>query len=267
MNRRNPYMGGGGVYSRNKMFAGTTVFNRKTFRQGTTGFGFDSNTSPSSRYRRGALPLRARNFDPIPLSAMPGDSVVPKKSFFKSDFFTKDRTFREASAGFLKGAAIPLELAIGAAFVVAGGITGAAEWGAPTGLGEDYVGGAVYGATKAAGSALGMSVGAFVGGTIGTLIPVPVIGTAFGSIAGSIVGTIVGDSIGGKVFGGPAKEFGMAARAVVRTSRAVDRIQFGGSFVDSRAAFTMRQAAVQEMSSSMLNARQYLGNEASFLHG
>lgn len=37
-------------------------------------------------------------------------------------------------------------------------------------------------------------------------------------------------------------------------------------FANSPTAYTMRQLAVQEMSGSLLNARQYLGQEANFLH-
>lgn len=38
------------------------------------------------------------------------------------------------------------------------------------------------------------------------------------------------------------------------------------ALANSQVAYTMRQLAVQEMSGSLLNARQYLGQEANFLH-
>jgi hypothetical protein len=159
----------------------------------------------------------------------------------------------------------------GAAIITAGAIEGSAQWGAPTGLEEDYVGGAVYGATRGVGTAIGGAVGGIggfaIGAGIGSIIPGA--GTIIGGLIGAgigIAGAIGGEAIGGALAKGPARQLGLGARAIVKTARAVDRIQFGGNFVDSRAAHTMRQRAVQEMSGSMLNARQFLGNEAIFLH-
>jgi hypothetical protein len=180
------------------------------------------------------------------------------------DFATKKHAnpMKFAAKAGLRG--LPLELAFAGAFAVAGAITGAAAWGAPTGLSEDYVGGAIYGGVKAGGSAAGMVAGSLVGGVVGSVIPG--IGTVIGTTVGAIAGSFAGDFAGAKLFDEPARQLGLGARAVVQTARAIDRVQFGGSFVDSRAAFTMRQAAVQDMSQSMMNARQYLGNEAIFLH-
>lgn len=42
--------------------------------------------------------------------------------------------------------------------------------------------------------------------------------------------------------------------------------KFGGEYRDSDATVTMRQRAVQEMGSSALNARRYLGSEAVLMH-
>jgi hypothetical protein len=42
--------------------------------------------------------------------------------------------------------------------------------------------------------------------------------------------------------------------------------QIGGGYVDTKAAYTMRQAAVQALQQSRINGNMVLGNEASFLH-
>jgi hypothetical protein len=156
---------------------------------------------------------------------------------------------------------VGLELGFGIALTAAGTIRGASEWGTPTGRDEDYVGGGIHGGVRGFGSGLGGAVGGIVGGFVGSLVPLP-----FSGILGAVAGTFVGEGVGGNLFNSPAKSLGMGARALVKTSRAVDRVQFGGGFVDSASAYTMRQNAVQEMSGSMLNARQFLGNEAIFLH-
>lgn len=180
--------------------------------------------------------------------------------------------FGKGAARGLKGALGPVavisEIAFAGAIVLAGTIQGSAQWGAPTGLEEDYVGGAVYGATKGLGTATGGAVGGISGFVLGSAIGsiIPGAGTIIGGIVGGIVGAIGGETIGNLAFQGPARQLGLGARAIVKTARAVDRIQFGGNFVDSRSAHTMRQRAVSDMSGSMLNARQFLGNEAIFLH-
>ncbi len=150
------------------------------------------------------------------------------------------------------------------ALTIAGGIMGAAQWGAPTGREEDYVGGAVFGATREFGANAASLVGATFGAAIGSILPG--VGTGIGAVVGGVVGGVGGYMAGTALSTDPARALGMGARAIVRTARATDRIQFGGSFMDTREAFTMRQMAIQEMSGSMLNARQFLGNEAILLH-
>ena len=63
---------------------------------------------------------------------------------------------------------------------------------------------------------------------------------------------------------------GPAAMSAYRTRRAylqsLMRPQLGRGFADTQPAYTMRQAALQAINRSYLNARFYLGQEASFLH-
>lgn len=219
----------------------------------------------------GPGPQRQQSFD------FAGSTRRPSRLSAAGGRFRKG--FKEALIGGVKGGrrfsgalgpvAIVAEGVFAAAIVTAGAIQGSAQWGAPTGLEEDYVGGAVYGATKGVGTATGGAIGGITGFALGSgigsvIFPGP--GTIIGGIIGGIAGAISGEGVGGTLLQGPARQLGLGARAIVKTARAVDRIQFGGNFVDSRAAHTMRQRAVSDMSGSMMNARQFLGNEAIFLH-
>jgi hypothetical protein len=156
---------------------------------------------------------------------------------------------------------VGMEVVFGAALVGATAMVGAGSWGAQTGLEEDYVGGAVYGASRGVGMAVGGVIGGVVGAVAGAFAPIP-----GASLVGNIAGNLIGEGIGGALFEEPAQNIGMMARSIVKSARAIDTVQFGRGFQDSRDAYTMRQRAVQEMSGSMMNARQYLGNEAAFLH-
>lgn len=107
------------------------------------------------------------------------------------------------------------------------------------------------------------NVVAVIGGSIGTAL-----GFVFGGHP--IIGNIVGSTIGGKA--GEIFDPGLNAQAnlelqISRTANVARRVNFGGDFEDTQQAYTMRQQAVQEMSGSLMNARQYLGNEAAFFHG
>jgi len=185
------------------------------------------------------------------------------------------KSSKKAAGIGLRGVAkgLAFEAAVGLPYIagatIAGGISGASQWGSQTGLQEDYVGGAVAGTAMGLASStadvVGGAAGSLAGAAVGTMI-MPGIGTIAGGIIGGIGGSIGGSKAGHALFGSAAQNLGLAARAVVRTSRAVDTVQFGGNFVDSKGAYTMRQRAVQDMSGSMLNARQFLGNEAIFLH-
>jgi len=89
---------------------------------------------------------------------------------------------------------------------------------------------------------------------------------------GMAIGTALGGGLGGLVGGfvlDPMLQasVGKAMQYAADAGRNMTRLQTGGDYVDSEPAWTMRQAAAQEMSRSLLNARQYLGKEGAFLHG
>jgi hypothetical protein len=96
---------------------------------------------------------------------------------------------------------------------------------------------------------LGMLSGQMLGGAVGgLLLGIP------GEIAGQIIGGTVGEKIGSTI--APLEELGHQAY----------HLNFGGKYEDTEVAWTMRQRAVEEMGSSALNARQYLGKEAALMH-
>jgi hypothetical protein len=96
---------------------------------------------------------------------------------------------------------------------------------------------------------IGMLTGQAMGGAVGGLLfGMP------GEIAGQIIGGTVGEKIGSTLK--PIEDLGHQAY----------HLNFGGAYHDTEIAWTMRQRAVQEMGSSALNARQYLGKEAALMH-
>lgn len=104
------------------------------------------------------------------------------------------------------------------------------------------------------GAALSSGAGALSTG-IGSLIG----GLAFGT-PGAIVGGLVADSAIGE-------SISRGVQAVHDIGRKTARLDMGGDWQDNETAFTMRQAALREMSGSLQNARQWLGREANLMHG
>jgi len=96
---------------------------------------------------------------------------------------------------------------------------------------------------------VGVTTGSAVGAALGGLaLGLP------GEIAGGLIGGTVGEKVGAVIE--PLEELGRQAY----------HLNFGGEYHDTEVAWTMRQRAVQEMGSSALNARQYLGKEALLFH-
>jgi hypothetical protein len=74
---------------------------------------------------------------------------------------------------------------------------------------------------------------------------------------------LIGGAIGDKVIGRPLEQVMQAAHDF---SGGVRKLEMGGDFQDTQEAYTMRQVAVREMGSSLLNARRHLGQEAAMMH-
>ena len=166
------------------------------------------------------------------------------------------RGFRSAGAKIGLG----INLAVGVGGIIGNTAEKSAEWGTTSGHTEDYIGGAVYGFGLGRGRAFGSLAGEAIGTVLGSFLG------PWGAFAGSFAGQMLGADVSDYFFQRGAYERGLSASYATAGAIAKRKVQFGRGFKDTQQAYTMRQAAVQEMSGSLLNARQYLGNEAYFLH-
>lgn len=202
-------------------------------------------------------------FGRIPYTGNPMQYLKANPEIFRSELRTLTKTGKRALGIRHIPKFVGIDLALNLTFAgiesFSEGITKSTEWAAKSGDPADYFGGFYYGTRggfskgigATIGSALGLIGGAFIGPT----------GAMVGGVAGSIVGSMVG-GLGDPYFRGK----GLYISDVARSSMSARRVNFGNRFRDTREAYTMRQMAVQEMSGSLLNARQYLGNEAAFFH-
>lgn len=106
--------------------------------------------------------------------------------------------------------------------------------------------------SAATGGGIGFGVASVIGGAVGGIFGMPP------QITSLVAGFVLGNSIDKAVVEGVqyAVDFGSNMR----------KARYGGGYKDTQMALTMRQAAARKMSGSLLNARQFLGQEASFLH-
>jgi hypothetical protein len=172
---------------------------------------------------------------------------------------TRIRSLRGLRGGGI-GIGIGLNLAFAPAIIGGSALTESARWGTKTGYQEDYIGGFVAGARQGVSSATGGLAGELIGAALGA--PFGPLGVAVGQIAGNFIGAPVA------AFFTRRGSYERGRRASYAAAGAISKhkVQFGRGFRDTEEAYTMRQMAVQEMAGSLLNARQYLGNEAFFLH-
>lgn len=158
------------------------------------------------------------------------------------------------------GIGLGLNAAFGVAGIASSAISKSVEWGTTTGFQEDYAGGAVYGANLG----IGRAVGSLIGEAAGTLLGA--FAGPIGVMAGGTAGAIYGGDVGEFFTRRGAYEKGRLASFATAGAIAKRKVQFGRGFRDTSEAQTMRQLAVQEMAGSLLNSRQYLGNESYFFH-
>jgi len=99
--------------------------------------------------------------------------------------------------------------------------------------------------------------------------------TAFATLGQAIIpipglGAVIGGVVGAAVNIGMDKSIRRNVESAVTEFKDVGeyqkRMHFGGNYEDNEIAYTMRQKAAQEMGSSLLNSRQYLGKEGALLH-
>jgi hypothetical protein len=146
--------------------------------------------------------------------------------------------------GFAVGGSLGLQMGGWAAATTGAAAGGAAEGGIAWAIGK--IPGIKKIGTTAIGRTLGRAAGAFLGGPVGFVIG----GMAMMEMARWGVGMAL------HTLPTFAKEF----RADMTTSG------YGGDYVDSAGAITMRQRSLQAMGRSHTNARSALGQEASLLH-
>ena len=96
------------------------------------------------------------------------------------------------------------------------------------------------------------------------------VGRTAGFAVGDIIGNTIAGPIGGFVLGSLTEKVGGAVGDAVQMfndfNRTIKHINMGGNYEDSRVAYTMRQRAAQEMGTSVMNARAWLGKEAVLMH-
>lgn len=165
---------------------------------------------------------------------------------FRTGYKKFERLFAptNAAVGLSKGLGIGYQMGFkgGAIFVVGGIAYGMAT--APTGRALST--GISYG--------VGFGVAALIGGAIGGLL---------GGVPGAYVGSFAAQFIGMEaVEAGIAKPIQWA----VDFGTNMRRLNFGGDYRDTQQAYTMRASAAREMSRSLMNARQWLGQEGAFMH-
>lgn len=173
-------------------------------------------------------------FDKFKGSSRPPGFFNPEIGFFKP----------RAGTGVLQGAKIGYSVGLkgNLPFALLGGAYAAAT--APRG----------QAISKGAGAGVGWGFTALAAGTLGTLVGGPAAGWVASVIAPMLLGDSVDKAVANMVQ--PVVDFGANQR----------KMRFGGDYRDTQVAYTMRSVAAREMSTSLMNARQWLGQEGAFLH-
>jgi hypothetical protein len=91
-------------------------------------------------------------------------------------------------------------------------------------------------------------------------------GGILGAAAGGALLGLPGEILGGFIGGSLGEKAGKLIAPLEDLSNQSRHTNFGGNYQDSEPVYSMRQRAVAEMSTSLLNARQYLGKEALLFH-
>lgn len=149
----------------------------------------------------------------------------------------------KAGTGALQGAKIGYSVGLKGNLPFA--LLGAGYYAATAPRGQAISKGVAAGTSFGATSVLGGVVGGMLGGPIGAW--------AGAIVAPILFGDVIDKAVGGTIQS--AVDFGTNQR----------RMRFGGDYRDTNTAMTMRQAASREMSRSLMNARQWLGQEGAFM--
>ena len=136
-------------------------------------------------------------------------------------------------------------------------------WGFKGGAPFIILGGAYAAMHAPAGHAISQGIGTGVGFGITSLIA----GTTAGILTGGNPIAVAAASVIAQALGGEKVDKAIAGviQPIVDFGSEMRRQRFGGDYRDTQMAVTMRQAAAREMSRSLMNARQWLGQESAFL--
>lgn len=124
------------------------------------------------------------------------------------------------------------------------------------------LGGAYAAVTAPRGHAISAGVSKGIGFGIASLLG-GIIGGAMGGGPGAYAGAMAMQFLGGEAID---KAIAGTIQPLVDFGSNMRRARFGGDYRDTQTAVTMRQVAAREMSRSLVNARQWLGQEGSFMH-
>jgi hypothetical protein len=173
-------------------------------------------------------------FDKFKGSDRPPSFFNPRTGFFRA----------KAGTGFIQGAKIGYSTGLkgNLPFAILGGAYAAAT--APKG----------QAVSRGLASGVGWGGTAAIAGILGTMVG----GPAAGWVASVVAPMVLGDSVDKAIVGmvQPLVDFGSNMR----------KMRFGGDYRDTQTAYTMRAVAAREMSTSLMNARQWLGQEGAFMH-
>jgi hypothetical protein len=191
------------------------------------------------------------------------------KSILKAGAGRGKQALKVLGRGIMPGFAIygATESEHGMAIGMAEQIAGFTAWGFAGSMGMQLGGWAGGGAMRAAGSGLSKVPGVkkLVSTALGKTV-----GKAAGA-AGALVGGPIGWLMGGlAAFEGAVWGVGMALHTLPTFAKQfrldMNMSGYGGDYVDSAGAITMRQRSLQVMGKSFVNARSALGQEGALLH-
>lgn len=110
-----------------------------------------------------------------------------------------------------------------------------------------------HGVSHAISKPLGFGIPGLLGGIVGGVL---------GGTAGAYIGAITAQTM---FEDSTSKGIAKLAQRFVDFGQNTKGMNFGGRYTDTDIAMTMRQTAAREMSRSLMNARQWLGQESAFM--
>jgi hypothetical protein len=193
---------------------------------------------------------------------MSRQAIASMDKLHYGSFYRQKNFFRSApSRGMFSGLAEQELLKKGKGF--SGAVFGRPAKGLSVGI-EHFKYGPIYAGAQGIFEAMtapqGHKVSALAGGAIK--------GMAFAT--GDLIGSTLAGPIGGWALGAAFEHAASPVEGAIQMftdfNKQIKHVNMGGNYEDTRIAYTMRQRAAQEMGSSSMNARSWLGQESVLLH-